>query len=53
VNLDDVTVQIPVSLAANVCDVDVAVLTGLVVGDAAPCTADANSDAVVTPVPVP
>jgi hypothetical protein len=49
VNLTGVNVQIPVNVAATVCDVDVAVLTGLVLGDAAPCTADADGDAVITP----
>lgn len=46
VNASDITVQIPVGVAANVCDVSVAVLTGLAIDDAAPCNADADPDTV-------
>lgn len=43
VNISDVTVQVPVAVAANLCDINVAVLAGLVdVGDA-DCTATAES----------
>ncbi len=49
VNLTGVNVQIPVNVAAVVCDVNVAVLTGLVLDDATPCTADADGDAIITP----
>jgi hypothetical protein len=49
VNLTGVNVQIPVNVAANVCDVNVAVLTGLVLDDSTPCTADADGDAIITP----
>lgn len=49
VNLTDVTVQIPIALAANVCDVNVAVLVGALTDvGAADCTASSNSDATVT-----
>lgn len=46
VNASDITVQIPIGVAANVCDVSVAVLTGLAVDDAAPCNADADPNTV-------
>lgn len=49
VNLTGVTVQIPVGVAADVCDVNVAVLTGLVLDDSTPCIADADGDAIITP----
>jgi hypothetical protein len=39
----DNTVQVPLAVAANVCDVNVAVLVNLLVDDAAACTADASS----------
>ena len=49
VNLTDVTVQIPIALAANVCDVNVAVLVSALTDvGAADCTASSNSDATVT-----
>jgi hypothetical protein len=41
--LDDVLVQVPVSVAANVCDVNVALLTDIVNDDAAACEATADS----------
>jgi hypothetical protein len=41
----DVAVQVPVSVAANVCDVTVAVLVSQINDDAAQCDADAESDA--------
>ena len=45
-NLQDVTVQVPVGVAANVCDVNVAVLANLVdTGAAQTCTAVANATA--------
>jgi hypothetical protein len=50
-DLEDVTVQVPITVAANVCDVSVAVLSGLLLDGAAPCDADADGDAVVTPLP--
>lgn len=49
VSLDDVAVQIPITVAANVCDVNVAVLTGLVLDDSTPCIADADGNAIITP----
>jgi hypothetical protein len=42
--VDDVVVQVPIALAANICDVNVAVLA-TVLDDASACTAAANSDA--------
>jgi hypothetical protein len=39
----DNVVQVPISVAANICDVNVAVLVDLVNDDAAACTADASS----------
>jgi len=47
VNLTDVTVQIPIALAANVCDVNVAVLVGQLIDGSAPCTASADPTATV------
>jgi hypothetical protein len=41
--IEDVTVQVPVAVAANICDVNVAVLVGLVNDDAASCEADARA----------
>lgn len=41
--IDDLLVQVPVSVAANVCDVNVVVLADIVNDDAAACTADADS----------
>ena len=46
VNITDVTVQVPIGVALNVCDVSVAVLAGLTVDDAAPCNADGGSIAI-------
>jgi hypothetical protein len=43
--ISDVAVQVPVSVAANVCDVTVAVLVSQINDDAAQCDADAESDA--------
>jgi hypothetical protein len=39
----DNVVQVPISVAANICDVNVAVLVDLVNDDAAACTADATA----------
>lgn len=43
VNLDDVTVLVPVAVAANICDVDVAVLSGLLLSGPTTCDTDAES----------
>jgi hypothetical protein len=48
VNVSDITVQIPVGVAANVCDVSVAALTGLAIDDATPCEASANPTSMIT-----
>ena len=49
VNVEDVLVQVPVAVAANVCDVTVAVLAqGLVEGPAT-CDAEAESMTISTP----
>jgi hypothetical protein len=47
VNLTDVTAQIPIAVAANVCDLNVAVLVDELTDGSAPCTASADPDAVV------
>jgi hypothetical protein len=43
--IDNTTVQVPIAVAANVCDVTVGVLSGLMLDDAAPCDADGNATA--------
>lgn len=49
VNLQDVTVAIPIALAANVCDVNVAVLVGALEDTGATdCDASAGSDSDIT-----
>jgi hypothetical protein len=48
--ITDVTVQVPVTVAANVCDVNVAVLVSDLEDDAATCAADASGLSVITPV---
>jgi hypothetical protein len=45
VNVSDVTVQVPVAAAANICDVNVAVLVDLLDDAAQSCDADASSHA--------
>jgi len=53
-NLDNITVQVPIGVAANVCDVNVAVLANLVnTGQTQPCTALANTDASAVTVGAP
>jgi hypothetical protein len=47
VYVDDVTVQVPVSVALNLCDVNVAVLVDTFEDDAAECNAEGGSIAVV------
>ena len=50
INVEDNVVQVPVAIAANVCNVDVAVLVGLLADTGtAECNADAFSGATVTP----
>jgi hypothetical protein len=49
VNVEDVTVQVPVAIAANICDVTVAVLVSDLQDGSAVCEAFAESDATVTP----
>ena len=49
VNLTNITVQVPVAIAANICDVNVAVLVRDLRDDSALCDADASSEATVTP----
>ena len=46
-NIEDVTVQIPVAVALNICDVNVAVLVGTIVDGPAQCTAEGGSIAIV------
>jgi len=47
VNLTGTTVQIPIALAANICDVNVAVLVGQLNDGSAPCEASADPTAEV------
>jgi hypothetical protein len=46
VNLENNTVQVPVTAAANVCDVSVLVLVQEVLGGATECTADAGAEGI-------
>jgi hypothetical protein len=46
-NLEDITVAIPIALAANVCDVNVAVLVADLQDAAAQCDADAGNEVTV------
>jgi len=39
VNVEDVVIQVPIGVAANVCNLDVAVLAELTDDEAAPCDA--------------
>jgi hypothetical protein len=43
VSVEGTTVQVPIAVAANVCDLNVAILVGLLVDDTASCEADASS----------
>lgn len=47
VNVSDVSVQLPVAVAANVCDTNVNVLTRQFRDGGAECDSDATSDAVI------
>jgi hypothetical protein len=47
VNISDVTLQLPIAIAANVCDVNVNVLAEQIRDGGAECDADATSDAVI------
>jgi hypothetical protein len=51
VNVGDVTVQVPIAIAANICDVTVAILVSDLRDGSAACDAFAESDATVTPAP--
>jgi hypothetical protein len=52
INIGDVTIQVPIAIAANVCDVNVAVLVGRFADSGeATCDAFAESGATVTPAP--
>ena len=46
--VEDVVVQVPIGIAANVCDVNVAVLVSTFLDQASDCNADADSEALVT-----
>src|SRR3712207_3815891 len=49
VNVEDNVVQIPIAVAANICDVTVAVLAADIADNgSATCTTDADSEATVT-----
>lgn len=45
-NLTDLVIQLPISVAANLCDVDVAVLVGAATDAASPCDAAGVADAI-------
>ena len=49
VNVEDVTVQVPIAVAANICDVTVAVLVSDLRDGSAVCEAFAESEGTVTP----
>jgi hypothetical protein len=49
--VDNNTVQVPIGVAANVCDVNVAVLVNTFLDTAQPCTADAQPIAVTSAPP--
>ena len=49
VAITDTTIQVPISVAANICDVNVAVLVQDLIDDSAACDADSTSEASVTP----
>ncbi|HEY3486080.1 MAG TPA: hypothetical protein VGK49_11900 [Ilumatobacteraceae bacterium] len=48
VNLTDVAVQVPIALAANICDVNVAVLVSELTDGSAPCDASADPTSEIT-----
>jgi hypothetical protein len=48
VNVSDNVVQVPIGIAANVCDVNVAVLVNEFLDAAEPCRSDATGSAFVT-----
>jgi hypothetical protein len=48
VNLTDVSVAVPIAVAANVCDVNVAVLVNLLADGSAPCEASADPTSEIT-----
>jgi hypothetical protein len=49
VNLEDITVQVPIAVAANICGVQIGALAvGLAQGQAVDCNSDAVSGATVT-----
>jgi hypothetical protein len=53
-NLEDITVQIPIGVAANVCDVNVAVIANLVdTGNRTNCSSIADADANAVTVGAP
>jgi hypothetical protein len=49
INVEDNVVQVPIAIAANICDVTVAVLATDLEDGSATCDALATSDATVTP----
>jgi hypothetical protein len=51
VNITDVAVQVPIGVAANVCDVNVAVLVNTFLDSADDCNADTEQQAVVESSP--
>src|SRR4051812_7823201 len=51
VNIQDTSVQVPIAVAANVCNVAVNVLASQLTNQAAPCNATATPTATVTPGP--
>jgi hypothetical protein len=51
VNIEDVTVVIPINAAANICGVSVAVLVEQLEFGPVECDARSNQDVVVSPIP--
>jgi hypothetical protein len=52
VNIEDTIIQIPIAAAANVCDVNVAILLAAILDTGATgCTADAGPEGIVFPTP--
>ena len=48
VNVSDIAIQAPIGVVADVCDVNVAVLAGLVDDAATPCTGSADPTSEIT-----
>lgn len=54
VNIEDNEIQIPIAAAANICDVNVAILVAAILDDGATgCEADAGAGGIIVPPPPP